>query len=60
VYRVIYAFTDPQQDRRPPTGGSPQEMRIGHSIVNVRVFDENDWINPTWRRPSFWKGCCEQ
>jgi len=35
-------------------------MRIGHSIVNVRVFDENDWINPTWRRPSFWKGCCEQ
>jgi len=46
VYRVIYAFTDPQQDRRPPTGGSPQEMRIGHSIVDVRVFDENDWINP--------------
>jgi general secretion pathway protein K len=46
VNRAIFALADPLPDRRPPTDGSIQQIGIGHSIVDVRVFDENDWINP--------------
>jgi general secretion pathway protein K len=46
VYWAIFALTDPQQDSRLPVDGSVQEMRIGGSAVSMRLFDENDRINP--------------
>ena len=46
VYRAIFALTDPQQGSRPPVDGSVQKMRIGGSTVSMRLFDENDRINP--------------
>ena len=46
VYRTIFALMDPREDRRPATDGHVGEMRIGRSAVALRVFDENDRINP--------------
>jgi general secretion pathway protein K len=46
VYRAIFALTDPQRDSRLPVDGSVQKMRIGGSTVSMRLFDENDRINP--------------
>jgi len=46
VYRAIFNLMAPQPDRRPATDGSVQEMRIGRSAVALRIFNENDWINP--------------
>jgi general secretion pathway protein K len=46
VYRAIYALMDPQADRRPATDGRLEEMRIGRSAIALRVFNEDDWINP--------------
>lgn len=46
VYRAIFALMDPRADHRPATDGHIEEMRIGRSIVALRVFNENDWINP--------------
>ena len=46
IYRAIFALMDPQADRRPPTDGRTEEIRIGRSAVALRVFNEDDWINP--------------
>jgi general secretion pathway protein K len=46
VYRAIFELMDPRQDRRLPVDGSIQEMRIGRSAVSMRLFDENNRINP--------------
>jgi general secretion pathway protein K len=46
VYRAVFGLTDLQQDQRLPVDGSVTQMRIGRSAVTVRLFDENDRINP--------------
>lgn len=46
VYQTIFALLDQLPERRPATDGSIREMRIGRSSVTLRVFNENDWVNP--------------
>lgn len=46
VYRAIFALMDSRTDHRPVTDGHTEQMRIGRSVVALRVFNENDWINP--------------
>lgn len=46
VYRAIFALMDPQPDRWPATDGRIEEIRMGRSAVSLRVFNEDDWINP--------------
>lgn len=46
MYRAIFALQDPRPDHRPATNGAVQQMQIGRSAVTLRVFNENDWINP--------------
>jgi general secretion pathway protein K len=46
VYRAIFALMDPQPGHRPAIDGRIEEMRIGRSVVALRIFYEDDWINP--------------
>lgn len=56
VYQVIFTLLDPRPDHLPPLNGSVREMRIGGSVVEARVFSENDWINPNLASASILEG----
>jgi general secretion pathway protein K len=46
VYQTIFALLSQNPDQRPATDGGIKEVRIGRSSVELRVFNESDWVNP--------------
>jgi len=46
VYQTVFALLSQNPDQRPATDGSIRKVRIGRSSVELRVFNENDWVNP--------------
>ena len=55
VYRTIFALSG-QQSPGALADGSTEQMRIGPSVVTVRLFNENDWINPNLASPPLLEG----
>lgn len=46
VYQAIFALLNQNPAHRPTTDEAVREVRIGRSSVVLRVFNENDWVNP--------------
>ncbi|MFZ2005066.1 MAG: hypothetical protein WB697_24720 [Stellaceae bacterium] len=56
VYWGIFTLLDPRPDHRPATDGGVHETRIGGSAVELRLYNENDWINPNLASPLLLEG----
>jgi len=56
VYHAIFALSDPRPDQRWLADGGVRELRIGDSVISLRVEDEAVRINPSLASASLLEG----
>jgi general secretion pathway protein K len=51
ISAAIFNLSDPKPDRHWPVDGSTREIKIGNSVVSLRLEDEASWVNPSSASP---------